>query len=62
MKVGCKVIVTWNLSNGLVNGLTATVLRIEDEKLTIQIDVDENLSHGMECKIFEIEKYSFTVH
>ena len=62
LKVGCKVIVTWNLSNGLVNGLTATVLRIEDEKLTMQIDVDENLPHGMECKIFEIEKYSFIVH
>ena len=55
-------LVVRNLANGLVNGLTATVLRTEDEKLTIQIEVDENLPHGMECKIFEIENYSFTVH
>ena len=61
VKIGCKVIVTQKLANGLVNGLTATVLRIEDEKLTIQVDVYENLPHGMECKIFEIEKYCFTV-
>ena len=61
VKVGCKIILAQNLDNGLVNGLTATVLRIEDEKITIQVDVDENLPHGMERKIFEIGKFSFTV-
>ena len=52
------MIVTRNLYNGLVNGLTATILSIENDKIHIEIAVDEHLQHGMERKIFEIEKYS----
>ena len=56
------MIVTRNLYNGLVNGLTATVLSIENDKICIEIAADEHLQHGMERKNFEIEKYSFTIH
>ena len=50
------MIVTRNFYNGLVNGLTATVLSIENDKIHIEIAADEHLQHGMERKIFEIEK------
>ena len=49
------------VTRNLYKGLTATVLGIENDKIHIEIAADEHLQHGMERKIFEIEKYSFTV-
>ena len=38
LKVGCRVIITCNLDNGLVNGLTAKVLPIKLSEIEIQVE------------------------
>ena len=60
LKSGCRVIITHNLNNELVNGLTAKVISITPDSIEIEID-DEHLKHGMEGKRYNIEKYVFTV-
>ena len=59
LKNGCRVIITHNLNNGLVNGFTAKVISIQND--SIEIENDELLQHGMEGKCFNIQKFVFTV-
>ena len=61
MKKNCRVIITHNLSNGLVNGLSGTVTDLQDDYIELQIDADEHLQHGLEGKTFRVHKYSFLV-
>ena len=61
VKQNCKVLVVRNLPNGLVNGLTGTVLKISDSTIQIRIDADDNLKHRFGGKIFDIDQYSFIV-
>ena len=59
LKTGCKVIVTRNLYNGLVNGISATVTKLEENCVTIKLDTDIHLNHAMQGKEFLISKYTF---
>ena len=52
LKTGCKVIVTRNLENGLVNGLSAEVILIEQDKVQIKINVDKHMSHKLQGQTF----------
>ena len=59
LKTGCKVIVTRNLYNGLVNGISATVTKLEENSVKIKVDTDIHLNHAMQGKEFLINKYTF---
>ena len=61
LKNGCRVVITHNLNNGLVNGLTAKVISMQNDSIEIEIEGDEHLQHGMEGKCFNIKKFVFTV-
>ena len=61
LKLNCKVLITQNLSNGLVNGLTGTVIAIKEDHIDVKIDQDENLRHNLQGKTFRVECYSFLV-
>ena len=50
LKNGCRVIIICNLDIGLVNGLTAKVLSIQNDSIEIEIEEDEHLQHGIEGK------------
>ena len=61
LKLNCKVLITRNLSNGLVNGLTGTVAAMNDTNIQVKIDEDPNLKHSLQGKAYEVERYSFLV-
>ena len=61
LKVGYRVIITCNLDNGLVNGLTAKVLSIKLSEIEIQVKNNPYLQHGMGGQVFKIHRYTFTV-
>ena len=61
LKLQCKVVISRNLYNGLVNGLSATVLDIMDDKVRIQIDDDKHLQHSLQGKQFEVTRYTFVI-
>ena len=61
LKLNCKVLITHNLSNGLVNGLTGTVTNMTDDLIQVKIDEDEHLCHSLQGKTFNVERYSFLV-
>ena len=56
LKVNCKVLVIRNLDNGLVNGLTGKVVKINEDSVEIVMDHDKNLMHNFAGKKFRIEK------
>ena len=59
LKPNCKVIVTRNLHNGLVNGISATISSINADDVQIKVDADQHLNHFMEGKLFNVSKYTF---
>ena len=59
LKPNCKVIVTRNLHNGLVNGISATISSINADDVQIKVDADQHLNHSMEGKLFNVSKYTF---
>ena len=61
LKLSCKVIVVRNLDNGLVNGLSGTVTKIEDNQVEILIDTDVHLNHQMQGKKFTVNRYTFLI-
>ena len=54
-----KVIVTRNLYNGLVNGISGIITAINSDSVTIKVDTDQHLNHSMEGKEFSICRYTF---
>ena len=46
-KLNCKVMIIRNLDNGLVNGLTGTVIHMDDENICIRIDEDDKMDHNL---------------
>ena len=61
LKINVKVIITRNLDNDLVNGLSARVTKLNDDSLSVRIEPMDNFSHGLEGIEFELEKYTFMV-
>ena len=59
LKMGCKVIITRNLHNGLVNGISAAVTALNEDSVHVQVTGDEDLPHRMHNKCFSISRYSF---
>ena len=59
LKVKSKVIITRNIFNGLVNGLEATVIKMEDDTIKIRVNEDINLRHYLEGKEFDLHRYAF---
>ena len=59
LKTGCKVIVIRNLENGLVNGLSGEVVSIQQDHVTVKIDVDKHMSHKLQGQTFQVQKYTF---
>ena len=59
LKINCKVIITRNLFNGLVNGLEAKIIAMEEDKIKIRVNSDEHLQHHMQGKEFELHRYAF---
>ena len=45
IKTRAKVLIICNLPNGLVNGLSGTVVHFNDDMIEVQIDQDDNLKH-----------------
>ena len=61
LKPGCRVIITHNLANGLVNGLTARVTKLHEDKIQVKVDEDPYLNHGMDGNIYDLEKFNFNI-
>ena len=61
LKLNCKVLITQNLSNGLVNGLAGKVTNMTEDIIQVKIDEDENLCHCFWGQTFDIQRYSFLV-
>ena len=61
LKRNAKVIIVRNLYNGLVNGLGATVLNMENKQVIVQIDDDPNLPNRLRGRIFKLGEYTFLV-
>ena len=59
LKPLCKVVVTRNLYNGLVNGISGTVLDLQEGKVTIKVDEDRHLNHALQGKTFDVSPYTF---
>lgn len=59
LKLKCKVLVTRNLTDGLVNGMTGIVMELHDDKIVVQINDDKFLGHAFGGKVFNICKYTF---
>ena len=58
-KENCKVIVTRNLQNGLVNGLSGRIVQCTNDMVVLKVDTDKYLNHGFGGKMFEIGLYTF---
>ena len=61
LKKDCRVIITCNLTNGLVNRLCAKIVDLQQSKIEIQVEKDDHLPHGLKGKIFCIEPMNFDV-
>ena len=59
LKVGCRVVVTRNLPNGLVNGLGGEVTNLEPDNITIKICGNDDLPHRLDNRNFVLQRYSF---
>ena len=59
VKEGCKVIIIRNLDNGLVNGMEARVISVDDETISIQTLDDERLHHNLKNRTFKLDRYNF---
>ena len=59
LKAGCKVIITRNLVNGLVNGMSATVLKCNATSVDVKIDNDPYLHHKNQGKIVTLNRETF---
>ena len=59
LKKNCKVIVTRNLYNGLVNGISGTVTSLNSDSVQITVDADRHLHHNMQGRQFCISRYTF---
>ena len=59
LKVNSKVIVTRNMYNGLVNGIEAHVVAMNDDTIRIRVSKDKNLRHHLEDKEFDVGRYAF---
>ena len=56
LKENCKVIVTRNLYNGLVNGISGRVISISENSVKIRVERDRHLNHAFQGREFEISK------
>ena len=61
VKLGCKVVITRNLYNGLVNGLSGTVTEIQSDYVKVLINSDTHFKHMFSGRVFSIHRYTFTV-
>ena len=61
LKVNAKIIIIRNLDNGLVNGLSGTVIDMEDDEIEVKIDGDAHMSHCMAGKCFKLKRYAFLI-
>ena len=61
LKINTKVIITRNLENGLVNGLSGRITKLNDDSISLRIEPMDNLCHGLEGIEFQLDKYTFTV-
>ena len=59
LKENCQVIVTRNLYNGLVNGISGKITSIQSDCVKMRVDTDKHLNHSMQGKEFSISKYTF---
>ena len=55
IKVHCKVMVIQNLDHGLVNGLTGTVIYMDDENIHVKIDQDDKMVHNLTGCVFSLK-------
>ena len=56
MKINCKVMIIRNLENGLVNGLTDTVIHMDDENIRIRIDEDDKMDRNLGGCVYNIQQ------
>ena len=61
IKLNCKVIVIQNLDNGLVNGLTGTVIHM-NENIHVKIDEDDKMDHNLGGCVFNLKRMEFILH
>ena len=61
LKRTCKIVVTRNLYNGLVNGIGGTVKEMSGDSVKIEIDEEQQFKHNLSGRIFTVDKYTFTV-
>ena len=59
LKVGVKVIITRNLYNGLMNGISGFVLDMEDDVINVQIDGHSDFPKKLHHRIFPIARYKY---
>ena len=57
-----KVMVICNLNNGLVNGLTGTVIHMDDENICVRIDEDDKMDHSLGGCVFNLKRIEFILH
>ena len=62
LKENCKVIVTRNLYDELVNGISGQVISMSDNSVNIWVDRDIHLNHAFQGREFEISRYTFIHH
>ena len=61
LKVNAKIIIIRNLDNGLVNGLSGTVVDMQDDEIEVKIDRDAHMNHCMGDKCFKLKRYAFLI-
>ena len=61
LKKNCKVVVTRNLYNGLVNGIGGQVIEISEDSVKIQVDADAHFQNCLHNKVFDVSKYTFVI-
>ena len=47
------------MGNGLVNGLTGTVIHMDDENIHVRIDKDDKMDHNLGGCVFTLKQMEF---
>ena len=58
-KVGCKVIVTRNLYNGLVNGIGGKITDMNSDSIEMQVDAEDDYPKKLHHKKFILDRYTY---
>ena len=59
LKQACRIIVTRNLTNGLVNGISGTVIGLHTDNIDIKVSEEDDFPHKFHGRIFTIDRYTF---